>query len=223
MNRRQQYRHGTETAVIVALALVALVIYFSPLSISQRQRSALLHFPEDRYFSAEQSERFRVNLTITINELPDSEHSQALLEANMILNMNNSSTQTVRDFRWAGAMDQSLLGYLSIIPPVNLFLNDPGVYGSYKMLWSSISRLKLDLLPEGTLPSHSQDNARAETISIIHGDRKVFDVTRQTEGSLEDLLEALARPVKLKLIHEGGTEYVTVTPVIINQLSTGYR
>lgn len=198
----------TETVVAVVSVLVFLFVYFSPLSISTRYRNSLLRFPDEVYILAEDSVTFEVTATVTLGE-PLENH----IGADFRLEFYNKGVDLVRDFCWVGKLD-ALVDFVSFSSP---YLNDPGVCGSYQMLWSL--RRNLDLLPKGS--SRLEASGRGWlTTGLVCQENKAFEFSIET-GGLEGLLDALQRPIRLKLVHEGGTEYVEVTPAIISSSNTG--
>lgn len=208
-------RHKADIIVGIGLVLLLLVVYFSPSQISSRYRRVLIQFPVDGYVAAEDSQQFIATATITLlaNEYQDEyEPDKQFIDGKIHLEIYNIGTEPLRDFRWVGEMDPDLREYFAW--GRGGVLNDPGIYTRYSMLLTAARGPKHDMYPQdAVLPDYTYGGRRQPTRGFIY-DGNLSLWYSETAGDLDAVLASAEKPIKLKLLHEGGTDYLLVYPVV---------
>lgn len=208
-------RRKTDIIIGTIFVLLLLIIYFSPSGISSRYRRALLQIPTEGYVAAEGCQQYAVTVTITLspNEYQDEYHpDKNFINGKLHLEIYNTGIEPLRDFTWVGELDQELKEYLAWgrWP----WLNDPGIYTRYSMLLSKALSPKHDMYPQDAiLPDYDPGKRRQPTRGFIYDGPLTLWYTAQ-EDDLDVVLACAQKPIKLKLIHEGGTDYLLVYPVV---------
>lgn len=204
----------SEKIVACIVVTIALFLYFSPLSISERYRNSVINFEASDYLPVEES-RFSVLATIT---LQSPENSSATGVGCLVqLEIRNQSATTVQDFRWLGRLDEGVFAFTSDFPFV-MYLNDPGVYGSYSMLLQQLLRTKYDLLPQGSPKVENRPGSRRLYIPGLYSSYQSGISVPAELGGLDGLIEQLQKPIRLKMLYQGGCDYVQVVPTVVNNV-----
>lgn len=208
-------RRKTDIIVGTVFVLLLLIIYFSPSGISSRYRRKLIRFPDDGYVAVEDSQQYEVTVTITLSssEYQDEyEPDRHFISGKLHLEIYNAGTEPLRDFTWVGELDQELQEYLAW--GRWSLLNDPGIYTSYSMLLSNALSPKHDMYPrDAILPDYDPGKRRQPTRGFIYDGPLTLWYTAQ-EDDLDVVLACAQKPIKLKLMHEGGTDYLLVYPEV---------
>ena len=218
MEKNPGFSHRRIDMIIgIAFVLLLLAIYFSPSAISSRYRDKMIQFPDAGYVAAEDSQQFAITATVT---LESSDYKDDYYEDKMFINgklhleIYNIGTEPLLDFRWVGQIDPALHEYLTW--GQGAVLNDPGIYTRYSMLLSNSFRPKHDMYHRDadlTLADYDPDTRRQPTRGFIYGGP--FNLWHTVgEDELDVLLDRAAKPIRLKLLHEGGTELLLVKPVV---------
>lgn len=197
------------------IVLVLVIIYFSPAAISSRYRNKIIQFPDDGYIAAEDSKQFAVTATITLtsNEFADGfEKGKEFIDGKLHLEIYNIGTEPLLDFRWIGEIDPALHEYLAW--GRWSLMNDPGISTRYPMLLSQVRSPKHDMYHrDADLPDYEPATRRQPTRGFIYdGPLNLWHTTEANE--LDVLLARVAKPIRLKLLHEGGTELLSVKPEV---------
>lgn len=207
-------RRKTDSIVGISLVLLLLVIYFSPSAISSRYRHAVLKFPDSGYMVAEDSQQYAISVTITLLSRVHSDQYEAdkeFITSQLHLEIYNEGSEPLRGFRWVAEFDQGLQEFLA--PETMPWLNDPGIYTRYSMLFNQVFGPRYDLYPQdATLPEASTQ--RRPFSGFIYDHQGLAFWSPQSENGLDELLVYLQKPIKFKLMHEGGTDYLLVYPKI---------
>lgn len=205
---------GRKTELIMGgvFVLLALVICFSPPAISARHHRAMTRFPADGYLNAADSELFEVAATITLWHTDSRDPESKLMKGIVSISFNNISETVIKDFRWIGEMSVDLREHR---PWGTYWLNDPGVYSSYAVLWNELRRTKYDIYPKGAeLPEPEPGSRRWPSAGFIY-DHSMGLAFSGADGGLEALVASCRTPIRLKLLHEAGVEYLIVIPEVI--------
>ncbi len=208
-------RRKTDIIIGTSFVLLLLIIYFHPSEISSRYRRTLIQFPADGYVAAKDSQQFAVTATITLSasEYQDEyEPDTQFINGKVHLELYNIGTEPLRDFRWIGEFDQDLQQYLAW--GRWSLLNDPGIYTRYSMLLAKALSPKHDMYPRDVdVPDYEPAVRRQPTRGFIYDGPLTLWYTAEADD-LDVVLACVQKPIKLKLLHEGGTEYLLVHPEV---------
>lgn len=199
----------TEKIAALVAVVVFLLVYFSPSAISGRERTALFNFATASYRSVEDSQ-FIVDAAITLQprKSGDTNRVACLIQ----LGISYRGTDTLRGFRWAGKLDEGLLAFTDNYP-VQMWLNDPGIDTKYSMLRHCLIGPKYDLLPAGWPKPEQSDPRRIPIPGLYFSYRTALSAPSEL-GGLDGLIAQLQKPIHLKMIYQGGCEYLQVTPTV---------
>ena len=208
-------RHKADIIVGISFVLLLLVIYFSPSQISVRHNRALTRFPEDGYVAVEDSQQYAATAVITLS-LADYRDEYApdksFLTGQLHLEIYNIGREPLRDFNWIGELGQETQERLAANSP---WLPPVGINTRYSMLLAQVFRTKYDMYPrDATLPDHEPGGRRQPTSGVVYDHQGLSFWYSETAGDLDAVLACAEKPIKLKLLHEGGTDYLLVYPVV---------
>lgn len=215
-------RRKIDIIIGAVFVLLLLIIYFSPSGISSRYRRTMIDFPADGYVAAEDSQQYAVTVTITLSssEYQDEyDPDRQFISGKLHLEIYNIGTEPLRDFRWIGEMDPDLQEYLAW--GRWSLLNDPGIYTRYSMLLSNALSPKHDMYPrDAILPDYNPNERRQPTRGFIY-DGGLSLWHSESDDELDVVLDYVRKPIRLKLLHEGGTDYILVYPEVDYGAITG--
>lgn len=212
-NTRHSQRR-TNVIIVVALAILLLVIYFHPASISERRNRTMYRFPEEGYVAATNSQQYEVTATLELDLSKNVENTYQpdaiFIGGSLRLEIYNIGDEPLRNFRWVAELDQELHRYVAggffyQLPP-------QGIYKSYAHLWQ-VYRTKYDLFSQGALLPEQDATGRHSTRGYIY--KQGFGLQYSpAEIDLDTLLAYIEKPIRLKLMHEAGTDYLLVYPEV---------
>lgn len=201
---------------IIAAAITGfmLAFYFSPTQVATRQRNSLIDFPYSDYQLASDGQ-YDVKASIILSDDVDGRPVKTGVACNILINIQNKGSETLRDFSWFGLLDDGVKPFTIEFPFV-MYLNDPVLYGEHGFL-ANLLRTKHDLLPENTPLPENQTGSRH--ISTAFDFSYGSGVSTPAElGGLDGLIEQLQKPIRLKMLYQGGCDYLQVVPTVINNV-----
>ena len=202
--------------IIAAVAVgIMLILYFSPTQAATRQRNSLINFPYSDYQLAADSQ-YDVEASIILSDAEDGRPVEAGVACNVLITIQNEGSETLRDFSWFGLLDDGVKPF-TIEFPFLMYLNDPVLYGKNGFL-ANLLRTKYDLIPESTpLPENQPGSRRIHTLAFDFSHASGASTPAEL-GGLDGLIEQLRKPIRLKMLYQGGCDYVQVVPTVINNV-----
>lgn len=201
----------SDRIVAVLVLAIGLLLYFSPLAISERYCRWMTQFETDSYLSVAEGP---LDILATIDVQPGNPESHPNTVSVLIeLTFSGREQQPVSDLRWMGMLPDGLLPFTDG-HPLNIYLNYPWVYGSYRQLVSQLLRTRYDITAPGTQAGRVSGKLRYQTPVYVSSSHTWFHVNGEA-GDLDALIEQLRLPIRLKLVHAGGCDYVQVVPRVV--------
>lgn len=175
-----------------------------------------MQFPDDGFTVATDSQQFEVTATITLESSDyqdEYQEDKKFVNGELHLEIYNIGAEPLLDFRWVGEWDQELQEYFAW--GRQKLLNAPHIETRYSMLLSNILfRTKHDMYQrDAILPDYEGEERRWPTRGYIYGDQLGLWYSATTQD-VSEVLACFNKPIRLKLMHEGGTEYLLVYPEV---------